>query len=57
MRTYKRMYIRAYIRATETIVFNRGVHMYFRVTATVIFDQYYVTNHNFITTDIIGVGY
>ena len=44
-------------RGTDTIIFDRGIRKYIRVTTINIFDQIYVTDHNFITTKIIGVGY
>ena len=57
MRTYERMVAMTNVRATETIIFYQDVHKYVRVTAIMIFDQVYVTDQNFITTEIIGVGY
>ena len=57
IRTYERMDVRTYAGATENIIFDQGVQKYFRVTTTVVFDQFYISGHNFITTDRIGVGY
>ena len=49
------IYVQKYVRATESIIFDQDVQMYVRVTTTVIFVQDYVTDHNFITAEIIGV--
>ena len=46
-----------YFRSTKTIIFELGVCTYVRVATTIIFDQDYVTEHNFIMNDIIDVGY
>ena len=54
---YGRMGVRADGRATETIIFERDVRKYVRVTAIMIFDQFYITDHKFVTTERIGVGY
>ena len=55
--TYGRIDIRAYVRSTKNIISEKGVRMYVRVATTVIFDGYYVTDPNFITTYRIGVRY
>ena len=44
-------------RSTKTILFDRGVHKYVIVTAIMIFDQVYVTDHNFVMNKRIGLGY
>ena len=54
---YERMGVRMYVRAMETRIFNRDVRKYVRVTTIMIFDKVYVTNHSFIKTERIGVGY
>ena len=43
---YERMSLGKDDSATETIIFNQGVCTYFRVTAVMIFDQVYITDHN-----------
>ena len=55
--TYERMGIQADGRSTETILFDQDVVKYVRVTIITIFDQVYITDHNFITTFRIGVDY
>ena len=53
--------IRIYVRASGTTIFDLGVRTYVRtyvrVAITIIFDQDYVTYHNFIMTDRIEVEY
>ena len=44
-------------RCIETIIFDRDLRKYIRVTTITIFYKVYVTDHNFITTDRIGVVY
>ena len=44
---YKCMGVRTDERATETIIFDRGVRKYVRVTAIMTFDQVYVTDNNY----------
>ena len=44
--TYKNMGVWTDDRSTETIIFDQGVRKYVRVTATVIFDQVYVSDYN-----------
>ena len=51
------MGIQADGRSTETILFDQDVVKYVRVTIITIFDQVYITDHNFITTFRIGVDY
>ena len=57
IRTYKNMGIQKDGRSTETIICDQYVRKYVRVTTIMIFDQVYITDNNFITTDRIGVGY
>ena len=57
IQTYGRMGVWTDSRATETIIFDRDIREYVRVTIITIFDQVYVTEHTFITTYRIGVGY
>ena len=57
IRTYECMGIRMDGRSMETIIFDQDVCKYVRVTTITIFDQVYITGHNFITTNRIGVGY
>ena len=53
----KRPFIWTYVRATKNIIIELGIRKYVTVTATVIFYQVYVTNHNFKKNEIIEVGY
>ena len=57
IRMHKRMDAQTYVRSTETVIFDQGVRKYVRFTAAMIFDKVYVTDHNFITTDRIGLLY
>ena len=44
---YKPMGVHTDDRSTETIIFERCVPKYVRVTAIMTFDQVYVTDHNY----------
>ena len=57
IKMYEPMGVRTDDRSTETIIFDQGVRKYVSVTKITIFDQVYVTDHNFIINDRIREGY